>query len=110
LIDRRPVLLNAALGRAPVVALVGPRQVGKTTLARQLAGVRALPEARFFDLERATDRAALSDPDAMLAHRPSGPGPGDFRRSSVRAILISGAAKSTSEYPKLHSILSPPVT
>ncbi len=35
----RPVLLSAlraALDRAPVVAMLGPRQCGKTTLARQL--------------------------------------------------------------------------
>lgn len=71
-VDRRLELLDAALGRAPVVALVGPRQVGKTTLARQLAGGRGVHDARFFDLERAADRAALTDPDALIAHL--GPG------------------------------------
>jgi hypothetical protein len=64
---RRLDLLLAALDRAPVVALVGPRQVGKTTLARQLALDRNVPDARFFDLERVSDRAALTDPDALLA-------------------------------------------
>jgi len=46
----------------PAVALLGPRQCGKTTLARQVAlGVGA----RFFDLENPDDVAALENP--MLA-------------------------------------------
>lgn len=67
MLARRLDLLLSVLDRAPVVALVGPRQVGKTTLARQLALDRNLPNARFFDLERRSDRAALADPDALLA-------------------------------------------
>ncbi len=50
------------------MALVGPRQVGKTTLARQIAADRCVPGSRYFDLERASDRAAV-DPDAA---RPPG--------------------------------------
>ena len=40
--------LNHGLQRSPVVALLGPRQCGKTTLARQI-----LPgdDANYFDLE-----------------------------------------------------------
>ena len=40
--------LKRALGRNPIVAMIGPRQCGKTTLARQI-----LPSdhANFFDLE-----------------------------------------------------------
>lgn len=43
----------------PVVALLGPRQSGKTTLARQL-----LPNRRgeFFDLENPRDAQRLSEP------------------------------------------------
>lgn len=54
--------LVAALGRAPVVALVGPRQVGKTTLAREATRGKA---ALWLDLEDPTDLARLADP--MLA-------------------------------------------
>jgi ABC-type uncharacterized transport system YnjBCD ATPase subunit len=46
----RPALkaaLQAALARAPVVALLGPRQCGKTTLARQLVPVSS---ANYFGL------------------------------------------------------------
>lgn len=40
--------VRKALGRNPVVALLGPRQCGKTTLARQM-----MPEdhSQYFDLE-----------------------------------------------------------
>jgi len=49
----------------PVVAILGARQVGKTTLARQIAGARA--RVHFFDLERSSDLARLSDPELALA-------------------------------------------
>jgi len=42
-------LLRARLGSYPAVALVGPRQSGKTTLAKSLGG-------RYFDIEQETDR------------------------------------------------------
>lgn len=54
----RPAPLLAirnALERAPIAALLGPRQCGKTTLAHQIAG----EGAHFFDLERSADRQAL---------------------------------------------------
>ena len=66
----RPAHLSrlAALQRQfPVVALVGPRQVGKTTLARQLAA-RARGPSRVFDLESVEDLALLADP--LLTLRP----------------------------------------
>jgi len=56
---QRPRVLAAvlkALKRSPVVALLGPRQCGKTTLAHQLAGA----DRHFFDLESTLDRQALS--------------------------------------------------
>lgn len=47
----------------PVVALIGPRQVGKTTLARLIA--KEYNEVTFFDLENPEHLARLYDP--MLA-------------------------------------------
>ncbi len=47
-----PALLHARLAAYPAVALVGPRQCGKTTLARSLGG-------RYYDLEQETDRLRL---------------------------------------------------
>lgn len=48
----------------PVVALLGARQVGKTTLAKEIAEGRR--NATFFDLERAADVARLADPELAL--------------------------------------------
>jgi predicted AAA+ superfamily ATPase len=67
LIDRSADL--AALRRLfrvfPVAGLSGPRQVGKTTLARQFAGQSSGPH-HWFDLERDADHAALADPELTL--------------------------------------------
>lgn len=52
-------LLTEALKRTPIVSLLGPRQSGKTTLARAWAKGR---RATFFDLENPTDLARLSLP------------------------------------------------
>jgi predicted AAA+ superfamily ATPase len=50
----------------PAVALLGPRQAGKTTLARALAD--AVPEkAVYLDLELPSDRAKLSDAELYLS-------------------------------------------
>lgn len=53
------------LEQFPAVALLGPRQVGKTTLAMSLAD--SLGEsALYLDLELPSDRAKLSDPELYL--------------------------------------------
>jgi len=53
------------LSQSPVVALYGPRQVGKTTLARQL--LRDQPH-QFFDLENPVDQLKLTDLYGTLHH------------------------------------------
>lgn len=58
------VVLNR-LRTAPAVVLLGPRQVGKTTLARDIADERG-SGALYLDLERAADRRRLEDADAFL--------------------------------------------
>ena len=60
--------LLIALSRAPAVALLGPRQVGKTTLAHALASRPGIA-AEYLDLEAASDAARLSDPEAYLGSR-----------------------------------------
>ena len=55
--------LRRALARSPVVALVGPRQCGKTTLARQLV-TAASPN--YFDLEDPVSLARLDQPRTAL--------------------------------------------
>jgi uncharacterized protein len=60
--------VEQALGWSPAVALLGPRQVGKSTLAREVA--RHTPGARVFDLERAQAREQLAHAEAFFAaHR-----------------------------------------
>ncbi len=58
--------LRKLLQQFPAVALLGPRQVGKTTLAHALAeelGTQAL----YLDLELPSDRAKLAEPELYLA-------------------------------------------
>ena len=57
--------LSRSLAEFPVVAMLGPRQVGKTTLARQLASQWNGP-VRHFDLEDPDDQARLADPSFVL--------------------------------------------
>lgn len=56
--------VETALGRAPVCALLGPRQGGKTTLARQFAADRL---SHYFDLESPRDRLRLQNPEIALS-------------------------------------------
>src|SRR5512136_45195 len=56
-------LVRAALKRSRVVALLGPRQCGKTTLARQFVPAESL---NYFDLEDPQSLARLSEPDTTL--------------------------------------------
>lgn len=56
--------LRAALKRSRVVALIGPRQSGKTTLARQIVPTGSL---NYFDLEDPVSLARLAEPMTTLA-------------------------------------------
>lgn len=53
----------AALADQAAVVLLGPRQVGKTTLALAIAGTRP---SVYLDLEREADRGALAEADLYL--------------------------------------------
>ena len=56
--------VRAALKRSRIVALIGPRQSGKTTLARQIV---APGSTAYFDLEDPRSLARLSEPMTTLA-------------------------------------------
>lgn len=58
-------LVEDRLRHMPGVVLLGPRQVGKTTLARQIAA-RRKAKAIYLDLERPADQRRLTDADAFL--------------------------------------------
>jgi predicted AAA+ superfamily ATPase len=58
--------LTQLLGQFPAVALLGPRQVGKTTLALSLTS-EADTSPLYLDLELPSDRAKLADPELYLS-------------------------------------------
>ena len=63
IVRRLTSILMKRLAQTPVVALLGSRQVGKTTLAR---GLNAGKPCHYLDLERPSDIAKLADPELYL--------------------------------------------
>lgn len=57
--------VQSTLAHNPVCAILGPRQCGKTTLARQIT--EQVQHAHLFDLETDSARARLSQPELALA-------------------------------------------
>ncbi len=65
MIERRVATeVTALLDQAPAVAILGPRQSGKTTLALTIAEGRP---SVYLDLESASDRARLAEPELYFA-------------------------------------------
>lgn len=57
--------MHRALQRSPAVAVLGPRQCGKSTLSRRcLSGANT----EFLDLQSRPDRARLDEPELFLEH------------------------------------------
>ena len=61
---QKTATLRARLDQFPAVALVGPRQAGKTTLAEKIAEERP---SLYLDLENAADREKLADTALYLS-------------------------------------------
>jgi len=55
--------LETAMRRSPIVSLLGPRQCGKTTLARAFGKTK---DAVYFDLESLVDQRRLQNPQLAL--------------------------------------------
>jgi uncharacterized protein len=67
MLDRKIIdSVMKALSRQAAVALIGPRQVGKTTLAQEIA--KTTP-AIYLDLESSKDRAKLTDIEIFLSDK-----------------------------------------
>ena len=82
-------LQNLALG-FPIVAITGPRQSGKTTLARQ-----AFPALRYVNLEDLDTRElALADPRRFLAHYAEGAIFDEVQRAPSLMSYLLGLADS----------------
>lgn len=56
--------IQKSLQQFPIVGLLGPRQVGKTTLAKKLIAIQ--PSALYLDLERPSDYAKLQEAELYL--------------------------------------------
>ena len=88
----RPVdqqALLSAVARAPVTLLTGPRQAGKSTLARQT--IQSSPDA-FFDLEDYRDLALLEEPALVL-------------RDTGETIVIDEAQRAPGLFPMLRVLV-----
>lgn len=81
--------LRNAISRSPVTLLTGPRQAGKSTLARQV--VESSPAA-FFDLEDPRDLARLAEPTLALANK-------------HETIVIDEAQRSPDIFPVLRVLV-----
>jgi uncharacterized protein len=57
--------LARALARSPAVAILGPRQCGKSTLAKRWIGDS---DAVYLDLQDRADRARLAEPELFFEH------------------------------------------
>lgn len=84
--------LEARLADSAAVVLLGPRQVGKTTLAREVAD--AWPHGSvYLDLENPAHRRRLSDPGAYL------------RAQAPKLVLIDEAQRDPALFEVLRGII-----
>ena len=89
----KPVL-EERLKHYPVVALLGARQVGKSTLARQIAEeLRAEENICYLDLERTSDLNKLSDPEAY------------FLENSDKLICLDEIQRLPEIFPLIRSLV-----
>lgn len=84
--------LRKSLKQFPAVVLLGPRQIGKSTLALQLAGQLA-KKSIVLDLEKRSDRAKVDDPEAF------------FKSHQDKLVIIDEAQT----LPELFSSLRPAI-
>ncbi len=79
----------------PAVALLGPRQCGKTTLSRKI--VASLPAAIYLDLEKPSDLRKLQDPELFFRmQRASG---------DVALVCLDEIQRTPELFPILRSVI-----
>jgi uncharacterized protein len=84
--------LESSLSKFPVVALLGPRQVGKTTLAKAVREERG-PAAVYLDLELPSDLARLREPELYL------------EQHHDRLVIIDEIQRSRGLFPLLRALV-----
>jgi predicted AAA+ superfamily ATPase len=84
--------IRQALQNFPCVALLGPRQVGKTTLALEV-GKEWIPSPIYSDLERPSDLVKLSDPEYYL------------RSNFGRLVILDEIQRVPDLFPVLRSMV-----
>lgn len=83
--------LTQALTEFPAVALLGPRQAGKTTLAKFV--VDQYPSSMYLDLERPSDLAKLTDSELFLS------------RYADRLIVLDEIQRKPELFPVLRALI-----
>ena len=82
--------VDSCLAQFPAVTLLGSRQVGKTTLARQIAATR---ETAYLDLEDPADLAKLTDASSYL------------RRQRGRLVVLDEVQRMPEIFPLLRVLI-----
>ena len=81
-----------SLAQFPVVGLVGPRQSGKTTLAKQIAKTSA-KDSLYLDLEKPSDLAKLQDAELF------------FGRHTDKLIILDEVQRRPDVFPLLRALV-----
>ena len=79
-----------SLGDFPAVAILGPRQAGKTTLALEIAASRP---SVYLDMERSEDRRLLDDPVPFLAAQ------------AQKLVIIDEVQRAPELFPALRGLI-----
>ncbi|HIJ95126.1 MAG TPA: ATP-binding protein [Desulfuromonadales bacterium] len=85
--------LQQSLSEFPVTALLGPRQVGKTTLAKQVAAGMPPDRVVYLDLELPSDLAKLTEPELY------------FRAHQKRLVMIDEVQRAPRLFPLLRAVV-----
>jgi uncharacterized protein len=83
--------IHKRLKRNPAVAILGPRQCGKSTLAREI--LKPMKNAVYLDLERPSDANRLRDPEAF------------FTLNSSKLICLDEIQRLPEIFPVMRSVI-----